>query len=206
MMPVANFTRQVLRGLAVLVAIPTIAAAQGTLSGQGFGYPLGGLSTRSLATGGAFGEFDAKSARNPAAVVFGQRAGVFLQYDPEFRQLEQGTQTDRTVTPRFAAIGIFFPIKSRFALGVTSHSLLDRTWGTEIRSMQVFGADSAAYVERFSSEGALNDIRAAGSWALRDNLILGVGIHMFPGEYRLRIERLYDDSLSFAPLRDSSNV
>jgi hypothetical protein len=91
-------------------------------------------------------------------------------------------------------------------VGLSFSTMLDRTWGTEIRGQQVFGADSAAYVERFSSTGALNDIRAAGSWALRDNLIIGVGIHMFPGENRLGIERLYDDSLSFAPLRDSSNV
>ena len=32
--------------------------AQGTLSGLGFGYPVGGTSTRAAATGGAFGEFD----------------------------------------------------------------------------------------------------------------------------------------------------
>jgi hypothetical protein len=46
----------------------------------------------------------------------------------------------------------------------------------------------------------------AGSWALRYNLIVGAGIHMFPGENRLTISRTFDDSLVFAPLRDSANV
>ena len=32
---------------------PALVLAQGTLSGQGFGYPLGGLSARSLANGGS---------------------------------------------------------------------------------------------------------------------------------------------------------
>ncbi|MBC7895905.1 MAG: hypothetical protein H7066_10850, partial [Cytophagaceae bacterium] len=49
MMPVVHTTLRILRGLAVLAAVPTLASAQGTLSGQGFGYPLGGLSTRALA-------------------------------------------------------------------------------------------------------------------------------------------------------------
>lgn len=201
MMPVVHTFHRVLRGLAVLAAVPTIAAAQGTLSGQGFGYPLGGLSTRSLATGGAFGEFDAKSARNPAAVVFGQRAGVFFQYDPEFRQLEQGAQSDRTVTPRFAAIGIFFPIKSRFALGITSHSLLDRTWGTVIRSGERLGPDSVLYTESNKSSGGLNETRLTLGFApFNGRIALGAGVNLVTGENRLTLRRQFDDSLRYGTL------
>ena len=69
---------------------PALAGAQGTLSGQGFGYPLGGLSARSLANGGAGGEFDPRSARNPASIALGPRSGLSFQYDPEFRSVEQG--------------------------------------------------------------------------------------------------------------------
>jgi hypothetical protein len=91
-------------------------------------------------------------------------------------------------------------------IGVSFSTLLDRTWGTESRDKQVFGTDSIAFTERFRSEGALNDVRIAGAWALRDNVIVGLGIHMFPGENRLTISREFDDSLTFAPLRDSANV
>jgi hypothetical protein len=72
--------------------------------------------------------------------------------------------------------------------------------------MQVFGADSVAYTETFRSEGALNDVRFAGAWAFRDNLIVGLGLHVYPGENRLTVAREFDDSLTFAPLRDSANV
>ena len=45
------------------------ALAQGTISTQGFGYPAGGVSTRSAAGGGAFAEFDYVSSRNPSGVL-----------------------------------------------------------------------------------------------------------------------------------------
>ena len=48
-----------------LVAMPSVVMAQGTLSTQGFGYPPGQLSTRSLATGPGIGEFDPDSQLNP---------------------------------------------------------------------------------------------------------------------------------------------
>ena len=35
---------------------------------------------------------------------------------------------------------------------------------------------------------------------------MALGLHLFPGENRLKIDRVFDDSLSFAPLRDSVNV
>ena len=54
-------------GLVALAA--TTAAAQGTISTQGFGYPTGGLSTRAAAGGGAFGEFDFSTSRNPSSLL-----------------------------------------------------------------------------------------------------------------------------------------
>ena len=53
-------------GVATL-ALAAAAGAQGTLSTQGFGYPTGGMSARSLATGGAITEFDPLSSTNPAS-------------------------------------------------------------------------------------------------------------------------------------------
>ncbi|MCC6319206.1 MAG: hypothetical protein IT361_16150 [Gemmatimonadaceae bacterium] len=176
-------------------------AAQGTLGGQGFGYPLGGLSTRSLATGGASGEFDDHAARNPAAIILGSRRGVFFQYDPEFRELEQGAQRDRTVTPRFAAIGILFPVKSRFALGITSHSLLDRTWATVIRSGQRLGPDSVLFTESNRSSGGLNETRLSLAFApFNGRVAMGAGLHLITGENRLTLRRQFDDSLRYGTL------
>ena len=205
-MPRTVLARCVAVGCLAVVAVASRAAAQGTLGSQGFGYPPGQLSAYSRSLSGASAEMDPLSPINPAALSLMRRGGIYLQSEQEHRSLDAGAQSSSTRSNRFPLFAAMVPVGPRGMIGLSFSTMLDRTWGTEIRSTQVFGADSAAYVERFSSAGALNDIRAAGSWALRDNLILGVGIHMFPGENRLRIERLYDDSLSFAPLRDSSNV
>ena len=50
-----------------LIAAPR-ASAQGSVGGLGFGYPVGGGSVRTNATGGAFAEFDALTPTNPAAL------------------------------------------------------------------------------------------------------------------------------------------
>ena len=205
-MPRTVLARCVAVGCLAVVAVASRAAAQGTLGSQGFGYPPGQLSAYSRSLSGASAEMDPLSPINPAALSLMRRGGIYLQSEQEQRSLDAAGESSSTRSNRFPLFAAIVPVGPRGMIGLSFSTLLDRTWGTEIRSTQVFGADSAAYVERFSSAGALNDIRAAGSWALRDNLILGVGIHMFPGENRLRIERLYDDSLSFAPLRDSSNV
>lgn len=186
---------------AALVAFPGMVLAQGTLTGQGFGYPLGGLSARAVASGGASGEFDPNSARNPAAIVTGLRSGLFFQYDPEFRRVEQGASQDNTVTPRFAALGIIFPFGSRAAIGVSTHSLLDRTWGTRVRAGQLLGTDSVLYTETNRSSGAMNETRVTFAFApLNGRLALGAGLNLVTGENRLTLRREFDDSLRYGTL------
>ena len=55
-------------------------AAQGALSLQGFGYPIGQLSTRAAGTAGALGETDAGSPLNPAALLSAGR--TILSFQP----------------------------------------------------------------------------------------------------------------------------
>jgi hypothetical protein len=188
------------------VVLSSHAMAQGTLSSQGFGYPPGQLSVFSRALGGGTAETDAFSPINPAALGILRRGGIYLQTEQENRSIEAGGSSSSTRAFRFPLFFAGMPVGSRGMLGVSFSTVLDRTWGTEARDIQVIDNDSVAFTERFRSEGALNDVRLAGSWALRDNIIVGAGVHLFPGENRLTISREYDDSLSFAPLRDSANV
>ncbi len=187
---------------AALVLLPVVGAeAQGTLTGQGFGYPLGGLSSRALSTGGAAGEFDPRSARNPAAVTQGIRSGIYFQYDPEFRQVNAASATENTVVPRFATFSIVFPFKEQMAVGISTHSLLDRTWATTIRSGQRLGPDSVLFTESNRSSGAINETRLTVGWAaLNGKIALGAGLHLVTGENRLNLRRQFDDSLRYGTL------
>jgi hypothetical protein len=184
----------------------SLASAQGTLGAQGFGYPPGQLSVYSRSLGGATGETDALSPINPAALTLFRRGGLYLQSEQESRSIDAAGRSGSTRAYRFPLFSAAVPVASRGMIGLSFSTLLDRTWGTETRAKQLFGSDSIGYTERFRSEGALNDVRIAGAWAIRDNIIAGLGFHLFPGENRLTISRQFEDSLSFAPLRDSTNV
>jgi len=189
-----------------MAVVSSRSSAQGTLGAQGFGYPPGQLSAFSRSLGGATGETDALSPINPAALALMRRGGLYLQSEQENRSLESGGQTGSTQVYRFPLFIAAVPIGSRGVLGASYSTLLDRTWGTEIRGSTSFEGDTVSFTQSFRSEGALNDVRFAGSWALRDNLIIGAAVHLFPGENRLTMSREFDDSLTFAPLRDTSTV
>jgi hypothetical protein len=189
-----------------MVLVASQASAQGTLGSQGFGYPPGQLSVYSRALGGATGETDALSPINPAALMLLRRGGLYIQSEQETRSIDAAGTSGSTRAYRFPLFSAAMPVTSRGMIALSFSTMLDRTWGTETRDKQLFGDDSVAFTERFRSEGALNDARLAGAWAIRENIIVGLGIHVFPGENRLTIAREFDDSLSFAPLRDSANV
>jgi long-subunit fatty acid transport protein len=189
-----------------LVLVASRAAAQATLGAQGFGYPPGQLSAYSRSLGGATGETDPLSPINPAALIMLRRGGMYLQSEQESRSIETEGSSGSTRSNRFPLFSAAVPITERGVLSISFSTMLDRTWGTETRAKQVFDGDSVAFTERFRSEGAINDVRVGGAWAFRENIILGLGIHVFPGENRLSLSREYDDSLSFAPFRDSINV
>ena len=201
--------RRLLVALGIGCAMAVISSrsnAQGTLGAQGFGYPPGQLSAFSRSLGGATGETDALSPINPAALALLRRGGLYLQSEQERRSLESGGKTGSMQVYRFPLFVAAVPIGSRGVLGASYSTLLDRTWGTEIRGSTSFEGETVSFTQSFQSEGALNDVRFAGAWALRDNLIIGGAVHLFPGENRLTMSREFDDSLTFAPLRDTSTV
>ncbi len=197
--PLLRVVQLALAVVAVLVA-PSRLLAQGALSTQGFGYPIGGLSTRAAATGGALAEFDHLSGRNPASVAGWGRSGLYFQYDPELRTLQSGDLTDRTTTARFGTLGAGFTLGERWTIGVSSHSFLDRSWSTSVRSGQRLGDDSVSFTERFSSRGGIGDKRLAVAYRLFQRLTVGGGVHLYSGENRLNLVREFDDSVRFGTL------
>lgn len=192
-----------LLAVGAILAAPAEGLAQGTLSTQGFGYPMGGLSTRAASTGGAMAEFDHVSSRNPAAIRGWARSGLYVQYDPEFRTVSAANASDKMVTPRFGAIAAGFVVGSRLVIGASSNSFLDRSFATRVRSGERLGNDSVQYTETFNSSGAIGDTRLGASFILNRFVVVGVGLHLFTGENRLELERVFDDSTAFGTLSRS---
>ena len=192
--------RRVTLVAAMVALVPRFGLAQGTISTQGFGYPTGGLSTRAAAGGGAFGEFDFSSTRNPSSTLGWGRGGLYFQYDPEFRRVSSGSGTDNTMTARFPIWMAGMQLGTRAMATVTSSTLLDRTWATRIRGGQILGPDSVGYEERVESSGAINDLRLGVSYSVRPRFSVGIGLHGFAGENRMNLTRQFDDSLRYGTL------
>ena len=171
--------------------------AQGALSIQGFGYPGGELSTRALATGGSLADFDANSPINPAALLVGNRAIVYLQYDPEFRWVTGTGLNTSTVTARFPLFLVSGKVgEARFSLSYTS--FLDRTWTNTYIDTQVVGTLKVPSSVTAVSTGGISDIRAGMSYTFSGKLTVGAALHVFPGENRIVFGRAFpNDTTSF---------
>ena len=188
---------------ALCFAAPALYA-QGALSLQGFGYPGGEISTRALGTGGSLADFDANSPINPAALLVGSRATVYLQYDPEFRWVTGPGLNTSTVTARFPLFLISGKMgQARFSLSYAS--FLDRTWTNTYQDTQVVGTLRVPSTVTAVSSGGISDIRAAMSWTFSSRLTVGAAIHVFPGENRIVFGRSFpSDSTSFGAFAQTS--
>jgi hypothetical protein len=177
--------------------VPAPVVAQGTLSTQGLGFPPGQLSTAARSMGGSIGEADPFSPLNPAAIGMLSSAIVMMQAEPEYRTVEIGSLTQRSSVARFPLFQGALPLGSRWAVGVSASTLLDRTWETTRRDSQ-FVPDTIRSTITERSEGSIADLRLAVSYSLASWLKVGVAGHAYSGRDQIRNVRSFDDTTRFA--------
>jgi hypothetical protein len=193
-------------GTAMLVAPVSFAFAQGTLSGLGFGYPVGGASTRVAGTAGAFGEFDAVSPFNPASVGGITRTLIAAQTEPEFRTLRLGGVKERTTTQRVPLIMIALPARNGLTVALSGRTFLDRSYSTRTTGTVVIGGNTLATNDQIDVRGSIADLRAAAGWRVNSKLSIGLAGHLFTGDNLVATSRQFDDTTSFGSVLDSSRV
>src|SRR6476620_9455717 len=103
---------------ALVVTLPAAALAQGTLSTQGFGYPTGTLSTRSLGTGGALGEIVPLSVSNPSSILNLGGTALYFQAEPEYRKISLNGQSESSTIARYPLILGTVRVSSSVAAGL----------------------------------------------------------------------------------------
>lgn len=196
---------RVLLSLTLVLAVASVARAQANISEQGLGYPTGQLSARALGTGGAVGEIDPVSQINPAALSFIGTTTLFFQIEPEYRRVITGSSTDKTTTARYPLFAGVLPIGSDWAFGVSSATLLDRTWTTTEPGTVLFGSDTVNSTIVNGSNGSINDLRLAVAWAPITYLRLGLGAHLISGSDRV-FSGLSFNNPAYAAFSDSSTL
>jgi hypothetical protein len=176
------------------------------LSSQGLGFPTGQLSARSEGAGGSIAEIDPLSLVNPAALAFIGTTTLFFQIEPEYRRVTIGNVSDKTTTARYPLFAAAIPLGSNWALGVSSATLLDRTWTTTVDSNVVFGADTVRSTFVYGSSGSINDLRLALAWTPTTYVRLGLGGHLMSGSDRVFVGRTFTSNPAFANFSDSTTL
>jgi len=189
-----------------LAPVSRSAAAQANLSGQGLGFPTGQMSARAEGAGGAIAEIDPISLVNPAALGFIGTTTLFFQIEPEFRSVIVGNTKDNTTTARYPLFAAVLPIGANWAIGVSSATLLDRTWTTSTPSVLVLGTDTVNSTFTSGSSGSINDLRVAAAWAPFTYLRVGLGGHLMSGNDRLFVGHTFSDNAAFGNFADSSTL
>jgi hypothetical protein len=192
--------------VALIAALPVTALAQGTLSTQGFGYPTGTLSTRSLGTGGALGEIDPLSVSNPSSILNLGGTALYFQAEPEFRRLSARGQSETSTIARYPLVLGTMRVASSVAAGLSATNLLDRSFSTTTHGTVNVGGEDIGSTNTFESDGAIADIRLAVAWEPKQWLHLGLGAHAITGDNRLNATQVFDDSTRYAKLVDTSTV
>ena len=175
------------------LALPSAARAQGSLGTLGLGYPLGGQSARSLGTGASVADLDPQTPINPAAIVLNSRAQVYGQYEPEFRTVTIAGVGTKTTTSRFPLF-MLTGRQGRATFAISFSSFMDRTWVNTYADTQTVGSERLASTVLTQSIGGISEGRAAMSWSFSDNIHVGFGLHVYPGDNRVSVGRIFADS------------
>lgn len=189
--------RRFVSALVIGATLASLAGAQSNLSTQGLGYPPGQLSTQAKTMGGSVGEADALSPLNPAATGLLATAILMMQAEPEYRVVRVGNQSQRTSVSRFPVFLGALPLGSRWAIGLSASTLLDRTWATTTRDSQFVSGDMIRHTRNQSSDGSITDLRVALAFSPMTWLKVGVGGHALTGRDILRTELTFDDTTRF---------
>jgi hypothetical protein len=190
-----------------LAALPLASlSAQGSLSTLGFGYPVGGMSTRVSGTAGAFGEVDALTPNNPSALGGITRTVISAQAEPERRTLRLGGIKESTSAQRIPLLSVIFPAGHGLAVGVSAASLLDRSYTINTTGSVLFDKDTLTTTDRLNVRGSLGKLTAGLGWQANARLKLGLAGHLFTGDNLVSRKQKFSDSLSFGSVTDTSRV
>ena len=197
-----------MRALIVAMAcvIARDASGQGTVGGQGFGYPVTQQSARAAGSAGALAPFDQVSPVNPAELALWQRTVLFTHFEPEYRSSSIADAEVSTRLARFPLTGAAARLGSRGAIGVSFSTYLDRTWETAAVTRNVVGEREVDVTTRYASDGAINDVRVAGAWAFSDRLRAGAGYHVYTGGNRMSIAWDFPETEPFGDVEQSSTL
>ena len=190
----------------ILLAMPATSAAQSSqLSARGLGQPGRWLSTRSTATGGAFGMFDPGSTLNPAALGSAGNLTATFTGLQDYRTVENPSGTASLRDSRFPLVSVVGPTRRMpLVVGLSYSNYADRDFSfATVDTLDPRGAPVEVF-DTLSSRGGISDFRIAGGYRLSQTT-LGGAFHILTGSNRLQSRRTFQEG-TYLPLTEKAEV
>ena len=180
--------------------------AQGSISMQGFGYPLGGLSTRVSGTSGALAEFDDLTPQNPASLTKIARSIFAVQAEPEYRTFSLNSTKESSTIPRLQLLMLGLRVSSRVVVSLSAAGFLDRSYATVATGQAAVDSLILPTTDVTVVKGAIADLRAGVGYQVTSRLSLGFAVHAFTGSNKVDLTRRFADTLLFGSVSDTSAI
>jgi hypothetical protein len=191
----------------LLLLWPATAVSQASQFGvRGLGAPGRALSTRVVASGGAFGLFDAESGINPAAVGGLQVMTAAFNAAQGFRSADNPAGSESLRSSRFPHIAFGGPVRgSPFTVGLSYSTYATRDFTVASVDTLVLREVPVRVSDTLSSRGGLSDLRMAAAYKLRDRSVVGAAFHVITGSNRMESRRTFADE-QYLPVLQSAEL
>jgi hypothetical protein len=191
----------------LLLIVPGVLTGQTSEFGvRGLGLPSRGVAVRTLASGGAFGLFDAESSQNPASLIGIPTITSVFTVAQGFLEVENPAGSSSVRATRFPHMLVAGPIRQfPAALGFSFSNYANRDFTVVSDQTVTISGEPANVSDTLSSRGGLNDLRLAGAYRLGERWGLGLGFHIITGSNRLTFTRVFDDD-AFLSVRQRSEL
>jgi hypothetical protein len=198
--------RALLFVLLILILPGPVTAQTAQFGVRGIGLPGREVAVRTLASGGAFGLFDAESSQNPVSIVSVPSITSTFTFTQGFLEVENPAGTSSIQVSRFPHLMVAGPARLfPGAVGFSFSNYANRDFTIATDQTVTIQGQPANVSDTLSSRGGLNDLRLAGAYRLGGSLALGAAFHIITGSDRLTFTRVFTDQV-FLSVRQRSEL
>ena len=181
-------------GLSLLAATAEAQSSQFEI--RGLGLPSRDASVRALGSGGAFSMFDGTSQLSPASIGMLSTVTATFAGTTEWRQWRAPASFANLRDNRFPYFLVGGPIKrSKMVLAGGYSSYTDRDFDVVVTDSIMIRGQPVEVTDSLSSTGGIGDVQITGAYTPSQRWILGASLHLLPGSSRMKLRRVFSDSI-----------
>ena len=143
---------------------------------------------------GAFAAFDPLSSLVDAALGWADHLTISTGSATSYRAIEFPGSRTWTRATRFPVLGLSGSIGHGITIGGGFATYLDKSYDISTRDTVDIRGVPVPVIDRYTSDGAVSDVRVSAAVRISPKLFVGAGAHLLTGSARVRAGRDFQDS------------